>query len=53
MDKNEAFNVLVEVTGQISANRQTHVAIQQALDTMKLLITMSEKKKTITNKEAK
>jgi hypothetical protein len=35
MDAKRAFDILVQATGQINANRETHVAIQQALDVVR------------------
>jgi hypothetical protein len=38
MTAKQAFDILVQATGQINANRETHVAIQQALDVVKQAI---------------
>lgn len=38
MDTNRAFDILVQATGQINANRETHAAIQQALEVIKQAI---------------
>jgi hypothetical protein len=35
MDKQQAFDILVQATGTIQADRQTHITIQQALDVVK------------------
>lgn len=45
MDKFRAFEVLVQATGQLTANRETHVAIQQAIDVIKKLIEEKPEKK--------
>lgn len=41
MTANEAFEILIKSTGAVTANRETHVKIQEALDVIKALIEKS------------
>jgi hypothetical protein len=38
MDKQQAFSILVDATGQLSANREVHAKIQEALQVIQKAI---------------
>lgn len=43
MNPKKALEILTQATGQLQANRETHILIQQALDAIKQAIEIKQK----------